>query len=75
MAKAGATTAITENDKSFNGLGIEGQKDLSAAPTMAESPVLPLVTDGATSVISHRDGGPKRIWFRSGEEIGFENVG
>jgi hypothetical protein len=31
--------------------------------------------EGATSVVTHRDGGVKRVWFRDGKEIGFENVG
>ena len=30
--------------------------------------------EGATSVVTMRDGAPKRIWFRDGKEIGSEDV-
>ncbi len=31
-------------------------------------------TEGATSVVTLRDG-PKRVWFRDGKEIGVEDAG
>jgi hypothetical protein len=31
-------------------------------------------TEGASYVVTHRDGGPKKVWFRNGKEIGVENV-
>jgi hypothetical protein len=31
-------------------------------------------TEGASYVVTHRDGTPKKVWFRDGKEIGVENV-
>jgi len=31
-------------------------------------------TEGATPIVTFRDGGPKRVWFRDGKEIGSEDV-
>lgn len=72
MAKAGLIVGITERDKDFAGSGVEGQKGADQTGEDQKPPVLD--TEGATSIITHRDG-PKRVWFRDGKEIGVENVG
>ena len=34
-----------------------------------------VIPDKFTSVVTMRDGGPKRVWFRDGKEVGVEDVG
>jgi hypothetical protein len=55
--------------------GWEKFKTDNPTATDAKEVTTTFSTEGATSVITHRDGGPKRIWFRDGKEIGVENVG
>jgi len=43
------------------------------APAAEKAPAFD--TTGATYTITHRHGGPKKVWFRDGKEIGVEDAG
>jgi hypothetical protein len=80
MAHEGKTDNIgktnsDKKDKSFHGSGVEGQKGAGQGEEETEGAKAPAFDkEGATSVITHRDG-PKRVWFRDGKEIGVEDAG
>jgi hypothetical protein len=88
MAKAGKVDGITEKDASFEGSGVEGQKDAATdaatdpAPEDADADAAPTeesaspesFTEDTSSVITLRDGKCQRLYFRGGKEIGSEDV-
>lgn len=51
----------------------EPYEKASPAPPAKKSPAFD--TTGATYTITHRHGGPKKVWFRDGKEIGVEDAG